>query len=88
MIKRSITINGHHTSISLEDVFWDALKELAHRRRISVTALVAEIDHARTKTLLSPAPKAVTYGLSSMIRIYILKAACKGELRQNPVGQN
>ena len=41
--KRSIILDGHKTSVSLEDVFWDMLKEIAKSRDIDVSALVAEI---------------------------------------------
>lgn len=48
MSKRSITIAGHRTSISLEDAFWDALTEMAAARSTSIAALVADIDRARS----------------------------------------
>ena len=47
MSKRSITIAGHRTSISLEPPFWQALTEIATDRGTSIAALVAEIDRAR-----------------------------------------
>ena len=47
MRKRSITIAGHRTSISLEAPFWQALSEIAGERSQSVAALVAEIDRDR-----------------------------------------
>ena len=47
MSKRSVTIAGHRTSISLEPPFWDALAEIAAARGMSVAALVAEIDRSR-----------------------------------------
>jgi predicted DNA-binding ribbon-helix-helix protein len=46
-VKRSITIAGHQTSISLEPVFWDALENEARTRNLPLSALVAAIDHAR-----------------------------------------
>jgi predicted DNA-binding ribbon-helix-helix protein len=46
-VKRSITIAGHQTSISLEPVFWEALEEAARARSLPLSALVAAIDHAR-----------------------------------------
>jgi predicted DNA-binding ribbon-helix-helix protein len=45
--KRSITIAGHRTSISLEAPFWEALAEIAASRKTSVAALVADIDRGR-----------------------------------------
>lgn len=51
--KRSVLIAGHQTSLSLETVFWDALKEIARARGLSLNALVTEIDAARTGNLSS-----------------------------------
>ena len=64
MRKRSITIRGHQTSITLEDAFWDELSALADARKLSLSALVAEIDKARG------APG----NLSSSLRLYVLEA--------------
>jgi len=47
MRKRSVTIDGHRTSVSLEDAFWAELSSIAEARGLSLNALVAEIDHAR-----------------------------------------
>jgi len=46
-VKRSVTIAGHQTSISLEPIFWRALEEAARARALPLSALVAEIDAAR-----------------------------------------
>lgn len=64
IIKRSITIKGHSTSISLEATFWDALNEIAKKRDISIASLVAEIDTNRSSEIKT--------GLSSAIRIFVL----------------
>ena len=64
LVKRSLTIRGHRTSISLEDTFWLQMKALAERREISLSALVAEIDAARGGA-----------NLSSAIRVFVLEAA-------------
>jgi predicted DNA-binding ribbon-helix-helix protein len=64
MRKRSVTIDGHRTSVSLEDAFWQELAAIATARGLSLNALVAEIDHAR------PAPG----NLSSALRLYVLDA--------------
>ena len=58
--KRSVVIAGHRTSVSLEDAFWQSLREIAAQRGVSVNTLVAEIDGARTGNL------------SSAIRIHVL----------------
>ena len=60
-LKRSFTIAGHSTSISLEAPFWEALKEAATERQQPVAALVEEIDATRGDT-----------GLSSSVRIWLL----------------
>ena len=64
MRKRSITIDGHRTSITLEDAFWEELSALAKGRDLSVSALVAEIDHA----------KGGPGNLSSALRLHVLDA--------------
>lgn len=46
-VKRSVTIAGHQTSISLEPLFWEALEQAAVERALPLNALVAAIDHAR-----------------------------------------
>jgi predicted DNA-binding ribbon-helix-helix protein len=61
IVKRSIRIGGHHTSISLEAAFWNRLKEIAHQRNETVTQLVARIDAERK-----------TANLSSTIRLFVL----------------
>ncbi|MDI1286279.1 MAG: ribbon-helix-helix domain-containing protein [Reyranella sp.] len=68
MHKRSVTIDGHRTSISLEDAFWTELSAIARQRGLSLNALVAEIDRARG-TL-----QGVDKGgnLSSALRLHVL----------------
>jgi predicted DNA-binding ribbon-helix-helix protein len=61
VVKRSIVIAGHKTSVSLEDDFWEALKEIASRRKATLSDLVASIDASRTQG-----------NLSSAIRLYVL----------------
>lgn len=60
-VKRSFTIAGHATSISLEAAFWEALKSAAASRNMPVARLVAEIDSRRGDT-----------NLSSAVRVWIL----------------
>ena len=62
--KRSITIAGHETSISLEPAFWEALEQAAVEREIPLNALVAQIDAERIQA--DPAP-----GLTSAIRQWL-----------------
>ena len=68
MRKRSVTIDGHRTSISLEDAFWTELSGLARARGLSLNALVAEIDHARG----TPQASKTGSNLSSALRLYVL----------------
>lgn len=63
-VKRSMTIAGHQTSISLEPLFWDTLKVAAEVRGLPVNALVAQIDVER---LESDTP----CGLASAIRLWL-----------------
>ncbi|NKD85304.1 ribbon-helix-helix domain-containing protein [Haematospirillum jordaniae] len=65
VIKRSVRIAGHPTSVSLEDVFWDALRSIAATRGLSINAMVSEIDSARSHTAGG--------NLSSAVRVYILE---------------
>ena len=53
--KRSLSIAGHRTSISLEAPFWEALKEIAASEERPIAALVAEVDSARGELNLSSA---------------------------------
>ena len=53
MQKRSITLQGHRTSLSLEPVFWDALHAAARQQGRPLAALVSEIDQARSTNLSS-----------------------------------
>lgn len=61
IIKRSIVIAGHKTSVSLEDAFWQVLKEIALARRTTLSDLVAAIDSQRQHG-----------NLSSAIRLFVL----------------
>ncbi len=53
--KRSLSIAGHRTSISLEDAFWEALKEIAATENRPVSALVVDVDSRRGELNLSSA---------------------------------
>ncbi len=61
--KRSLTLRGHATSVSLEDEFWLAFREIAAARGQAVNALAAEVDAARD----------FDTGLASAIRVFVLK---------------
>jgi predicted DNA-binding ribbon-helix-helix protein len=60
--KRSIVVAGHKTSVSLEDAFWTSLKEIAGRRDLTLSDLVAAIDSQRDHG-----------NLSSAIRLFVLE---------------
>ena len=47
IVKRSVVINGHKTSVSLEGPFWTGLKTIAHAQQMTLSELVAEIDRTR-----------------------------------------
>lgn len=55
IVKRSVAIAGHQTSVSLEEPFWDELKRMAAERGMSVNGLIADIDARRARTNLSSA---------------------------------
>jgi predicted DNA-binding ribbon-helix-helix protein len=61
VVKRSIVIAGHRTSVSLEDAFWNTLKEIAAERDMTLSQLIAAIDAARHHG-----------NLSSGIRLFVL----------------
>ncbi|MGQ0486165.1 MAG: ribbon-helix-helix domain-containing protein [Hyphomicrobiales bacterium] len=63
-LKRSLTIAGHRTSLSLEPEFWSALQEAASQQQKPLAALVAEIDKSRGRR-----------NLSSAIRVWLLESA-------------
>jgi predicted DNA-binding ribbon-helix-helix protein len=67
-VKRSMTIAGHTTSISLEPVFWQALEAAARRESLPLSALVARVDAAR---VAAPRPP----NLASALRCWLLLAA-------------
>ena len=64
-VKRSIAIAGHRTSISLEPVFWDWLRDVAEEEGLPVSALVARIDAERIQADTPP-------GLASAIRVWLV----------------
>jgi predicted DNA-binding ribbon-helix-helix protein len=61
VVKRSVVIDGHTTSVSLEDAFWSGLKEIARAQHATLSNMVTEIDRTREQT-----------NLSSAIRLFVL----------------
>jgi len=62
VVKRSIVIDGHKTSVSLEDAFWTDLKKIAHTQQVTLSELVTKIDLTRDQG-----------NLSSAIRLFVLQ---------------
>ena len=62
VIKRSLVVGGHKTSVSLEDVFWNELRSIAHERHVHLSQLVGDIDSKRQHC-----------NLSSAIRLFVLE---------------
>jgi predicted DNA-binding ribbon-helix-helix protein len=61
VVKRSIVVAGHKTSVSLEEAFWNGMKEISALRNITLSELVGEIDNNRQQG-----------NLSSAIRLFVL----------------
>jgi predicted DNA-binding ribbon-helix-helix protein len=66
--KRSVAIAGHRTSFSLEEPYWRDLAEVARRRSVSLSALVAQVDQGRRGNL------------SSALRLFVRDCYVRGEL--------
>jgi predicted DNA-binding ribbon-helix-helix protein len=65
-LKRSLTIAGHRTSLSLEPEFWQALQDAARAEKKTIAALVGEVDRTRG-----------TRNLSSAVRVWLFRRAKK-----------
>lgn len=65
MAKRSVSISGHRTSLSLEEPFWQQLQVIAQRDGLSVAALIAQVDAGRDSDV----------NLSSALRVFVLHDA-------------
>lgn len=72
ILKRSVAVDGHVTSVSLEDAFWDALKEIAAAHDETLSNMVTEIDKTRQRGS----------NLSSTIRLFVLDWMISGENRE------
>jgi len=67
-VKRSVTLQGHRTSVSLEEAFWQEFRRIATARGQSINELAAEIDAAR----------GLDSGLASAIRVFVLREVSAG----------
>ena len=72
VVKRSIVVGGHKTSVSLEEAFWTSMKGISHERSVTLSELVGEIDGNRQQG-----------NLSSAIRLFVLD-----HFRTRAVGPN
>jgi predicted DNA-binding ribbon-helix-helix protein len=80
VVKRSIVVAGHKTSVSLEEAFWNGMKEISGLRNMTLSELVGEIDNNRQQG-----------NLSSAIRLFVLdyfrsRAATGSESKQQAQG--
>ena len=62
-VKHSLTLRGHRASVTLEPDFWQALRDIATSKDISINVLAAQIDESREADI----------GLASAIRVYVLR---------------
>lgn len=74
VVKHSIVIAGHRTSISLEDAFWRALKDIAAQEGVSLAALVSRVDAGRGEA-----------NLSSALRVFVLEKVSSARSFASPV---
>ncbi len=63
-VKHSLTLRGHRTSVSLEDIFWDAFRQIAEEDGKTINGLAAEIDEGRGDI-----------GLASALRVFVYERA-------------
>ena len=77
VVKRSLVIAGHRTSISLEDAFWRRLRRIAAERGLSLNRLAATIDASRGRA-----------NLSSAIRVFVLEAEGARSSSPDPAGES
>ncbi len=67
-VKHSLTVRGHRTSVSLEELFWREFRRIARQRGMALNQLAAEIDAQRDNV-----------GLASAIRVFVLEQALSGD---------
>lgn len=81
VVKRSLVVGGHKTSVSLEDVFWNELRAISHERDVHLSQLVGEIDSERPHS-----------NLSSAIRLFVFENRCnltgRAQLQNEPQNKN
>lgn len=67
-VKRSLTLRGHRTSVSLEDIFWDTFRAIADHNEQTINGLAAQIDESRGDI-----------GLASAIRVFVLETVLNSD---------
>lgn len=77
IVKRSIVIGGHKTSVSLEDAFWRGLKDIARGQHLTLSKMVADIDKSRHQS-----------NLSSAIRLFVLDRLRNPTVEVRPDGHD
>lgn len=77
VLKRSVVIGGHKTSVSLEDEFWSGLKEIAATRNVTLSDLVATVERGRESG-----------NLSSTLRLFVLESYRQRAAGRASEGQN
>lgn len=70
LVKKSVRLSGHATSLAMEQAFWDALKDLARGRGCSMARIIAEVDQMRDE-------KGDGGNLASALRVYLLRESRK-----------
>ena len=82
IVKRSVVLEGHKTSVSLENEFWEGLREIAEQQKSNLSSLVRQIDRERSKG-----------NLSSAIRVFVLNhfhalaASARGQAAERRPGE-
>jgi len=76
VVKRSFSVRGHKTSVTLEEPFWKGLHDIAWARRMTLSALVDEIDARRDRE---------SSNLSSHIRLFVFEYFCARPGRTEPL---
>ena len=79
VVKRSVDIDGHKTSVSLEDAFWSDLKEIARRQRATLSKVLSEIDKGRQQGATYLQRYGCSYSTKSA-----LAGSCATELNKIP----
>lgn len=80
MIKRSLTLKGHRTSVSLEEEFWELLERYAEKEKRSLSSVIEQVDEARAKSTES------VPCLASALRVFVVQKLLRD--LQNPLARS